>query len=81
MIPEILATTILSRLSKEPEMIGRLLEKLGSMPNIPSKTMGGQIFWTDIVNFQGWRLQKNSIFGNCRLVGRQERVKSLQGKD
>jgi acyl carrier protein len=68
MIPEILATTILSRLAKEPEMIGRLLEKLGSMPNIPSKTMGGRVFWTDIVNVQGWRLQKNSIFGNCRIL-------------
>jgi hypothetical protein len=67
-IPEQLVIRVLTRLAKDPEMIGRILEHLGSMPNIPTPTMGGHIFWTDVANVNGWRLQKNSVFGNCRIL-------------
>lgn len=30
--------------------------------------MGGEIFWENIVNVDGWRLQKNKVFGNCRII-------------
>jgi|GEM_PF-4676303 len=33
-IPTQLAITVLTQLAQDPQMIGRLLEELGSMPNI-----------------------------------------------
>ncbi len=63
-----LAKTILCRLVQDPQMIGRLLEQLGNMPNIPFPTLGGYVFWKDIEEVQGWRLQRNSVFGNCRIL-------------
>lgn len=67
-IPEQLALKVLIGIAQDPEMIGRLLEQLGSMPNIPTSTMGGAVFWTDILDVDGWRLQKNWVFGNCRIL-------------
>ena len=67
-IPERLAIKVLTGLAQHPEMVGRILQQLGSMPNVAMPTMGGHIFWTDIANVNGWRLQKNSLFGNCRIL-------------
>ena len=35
---------------------------------IPLPTMGGMQYWSDEVWFQGWRIQHNSLFGQCRLL-------------
>ena len=43
-IPTQLAITVLTRLAQDSQMIGRLLEELGSMPNIPITTMEGKHF-------------------------------------
>jgi hypothetical protein len=67
-IPTQLAITVLTQLAQDPQMIGRLLEELGSMPNIPTTTIGGKTFWSDIVDVQGWKLQRNRVFGNCRIL-------------
>lgn len=67
-IPELLAIQVLTRLSEDPQAIGRLLEQLGELPNIPMPTMGGHIFWMNIANVGGWRLQRNNVFGNCRIL-------------
>ncbi len=39
-----------------------------SMPNIPLKTMGGHVFWRELANVNGWRLQKNMVWGTCRII-------------
>lgn len=39
-----------------------------SMPNIPLKTMGGNVFWNELANVNGWRLQKNMVWGTCRIL-------------
>jgi hypothetical protein len=67
-ISEKLAVTILTKIASDPQIIGRLLESIGSMPNIPTKTMGGYVFWKDIANVNGWRLQRNQVFGNYRIL-------------
>jgi hypothetical protein len=67
-IPEALAVRVLTQIANDPQMIGKLLEKIGSMPNIPTSTMGGPVFWTDIACIDGWRLQQNWVFGNCRIL-------------
>ena len=38
------------------------------MPNIGLPTMGGKVFWTNLVESNGWRVQKNKITGLCRVL-------------
>ena len=45
-----------------------LLSELGDMPNINFPTMGGEIWWNDLANYNGWRIQQNTIFKNCRIL-------------
>ncbi len=47
---------------------GDALKKLPSMPTVQMKTMGGKVFWRDLANVNGWRLQKNIIVGTCRIL-------------
>jgi hypothetical protein len=60
--------TGLTALAQDPQMIGRLLEKLGCMPNWELPTMGGPVSWDDVAEVGGWRVQKNKVFGNCRIL-------------
>ena len=39
-----------------------------SMPNFPLPTMGGHVFWNELANVNGWRLQKNMVTGHCRIL-------------
>jgi hypothetical protein len=71
-IPEALAVKVLTQIAQDPQTIGKLLEKMGSMPNVPTSTMGGSVFWTDIASISGWRLQQNRVFGNCRILDPNE---------
>ncbi len=41
---------------------------LNSLPNIPVKTMGGKVFWNDLAQSNGWRLQQNMITHHCRIL-------------
>jgi len=43
-------------------------EKLPSLPNIPFPTMGGEVFWNELANFNGWRVQENQITHHCRVL-------------
>lgn len=43
-------------------------EKLPSMPNIPFPTMGGKVFWNELANFNGWRVQENQLTHHCRVL-------------
>lgn len=43
-------------------------EFLGEMPNVKMKTMGGTIFWKDIAECNGFKLQENLVVGHCRLL-------------
>lgn len=49
---------------------GKLEERLGSQPstNIDFPTMGGAVFWTDLVSYRNWRIQRNKVFGNYRIL-------------
>lgn len=59
-----LITKGLKLLSETPKAI----EKLPTMPNVNFPTMGGKVFWNDLVNVNGWRVQKNNITGHCRVL-------------
>ena len=36
-----------------------------SLPNVPFPTMGGSVFWNDLANYNGWRVQKNMFAQHC----------------
>ena len=61
------ATTALVGLFKTLAESGDTLNGL-SMPNIPFPTLGGHVFWTDLANVKGWRLQRNDITRHCRIL-------------
>jgi pimeloyl-ACP methyl ester carboxylesterase len=52
--------------------IGRA-EKLGQpgdiLDSIPTPTLGGTQFWTDLHFFHQWRIQRRAGTGECRLLG------------
>lgn len=45
-----------------------LFPSLPSVPDMPMKTLGGRQFWGDVLRFHDWRIQKNVIFGQYRLL-------------
>ena len=76
-----IATHALTKIASDPQAIGRVLDSLdSSMPNIETQTIGGEIFWHTISNVDGWRLQENFIFGNCRILDPQDCRQAWGGK-
>ena len=57
-----------------------LLQKT-SMPNIPTVTKGGKIFWNELAECKGWRLQKNMITQHCRILDPQDIRRAWGGDD
>jgi hypothetical protein len=43
-------------------------KSLPSLPNIPFPTMGGAVFWNDLAEYNGWRLQQNMLTQHCRVL-------------
>lgn len=43
-------------------------KNLPLMPNIPLPTLGGLVFWNDLIEVNGWRVQQNVITGHCRVL-------------
>lgn len=39
-----------------------------ALPNIPTKTMGGEVFWNTIAEYNGWRLQQNMVTHHARIL-------------
>ena len=38
------------------------------LPNIKCKTMGGEVWWRDLANYNGWSVQQNSVTKHCRIL-------------
>ena len=38
------------------------------MPNIRIKTMGGKVWWRNLADYNGWRVQQNSVSKHCRII-------------
>jgi hypothetical protein len=39
-----------------------------SLPNVKMPTLGGEVFWTNLAEYNGWRLQQNDVFKNARIL-------------
>lgn len=52
-----------------------------SMPNIPFPTMGGNVFWNELAECNGWRLQKNMFTQHCRILDPSDVRRAWGGDD
>lgn len=39
-----------------------------SLPNINFPTMGGHVFWNNLAEYNGWRIQQNTLTQHCRIL-------------
>ncbi len=44
------------------------MDNLPCLPNITCPTLGGHVFWINLLEVNGWRLQKNCLTGHCRVL-------------
>ena len=61
----IMGLKLIAEMSQE---VRSIIEELGLMPNIKFPTMGGKVWWNDLHEHKGWRIQRNSLTGHCRII-------------
>ena len=49
-------------------LVFEALQKVGEMPNVPTPTAGGEVFWKTLAEKNGWKVQQNMTLGNCRIL-------------
>jgi hypothetical protein len=59
----------------------KLLEDMPTLPNINFPTMGGQVFWNNLAEANGWRVQKNNITGHCRILDSDDVRRAWGGEE
>ncbi|MBR6144838.1 MAG: hypothetical protein IKQ23_11180 [Treponema sp.] len=52
-----------------------------SLPNINFPTMGGSVFWNNLAEVNGWRVQRNNITGHCRILDADDVRRAWGGED
>jgi pimeloyl-ACP methyl ester carboxylesterase len=52
---------------------GKKADAANARPESSPKTMGGQMFWADELIYFGWRIQRNTFTGHCRLLDENQR--------
>lgn len=72
-----IANAALSLLSKSPD----ILKDMPSLPNINFPTMGGSVFWNNLAEVNGWRVQRNNITGHCRILDADDVRRAWGGED
>lgn len=45
-----------------------MVSEIGDCPNMELPTLGGEVFWDDIDNEYGWRLQYNKVTKHARII-------------
>lgn len=46
----------------------KILDQTLNMPNIKMQVMDGGVFWNDLAEFKGWRLQQNTFTHSARIL-------------
>lgn len=62
-------------LAHNPHLVKRflsILEEEISLPNIPTPTMGGHVFWNTLCEYNGWKLQQNMITHHARILDNKD---------
>ncbi len=63
MISEELAGKIIKLIAHNPNLLSKL-----DMPNINFPTLGGKVWWRDLAECDGWRIQQSSVTKHCRIL-------------
>ena len=71
-----MAEKALEIIVKSPELLKDL-----DLPNINMPTMGGKVWWRDLVNVDGWRVQQNSVTKHCRILDPDDIRRAWGGED
>lgn len=58
----------LDRKAKENEIPPLTIEVIQDAKTVPSPTMGGHVWWKQLDEEEGWRLQKNIVDQHCRIL-------------
>lgn len=71
-IGKIAITAALNYLSKHPEIVNSAIDGIQglniAMPNIPTKTTGGERMWITLCESNGWKLQQNTFTHHARIL-------------
>lgn len=43
--------------------------------------MGGEVFWTDLAEYNGWRVQQNTFTHHCRILDDEDMRIAWGGED
>lgn len=65
---EVFVEKALNFLLEHPELAKEIFDSELSMPNIPTKTMGGNAMWTTLAEVKGLKLQQNQITHHARIL-------------
>ena len=65
---EVIAEKALNFLLDHPELAKEIFDSELSMPNIPTRTMGGNVVWTTLAEVKGLKLQQNQITHHARIL-------------
>lgn len=65
---EVFVEKALNFLLEHPELAKEIIDSELSMPNIPTKTMGGNVMWTTLAEVKGLKLQQNQITHHARIL-------------
>ena len=74
---------VLAKLFIQAVESGQIIQLLreASMPNLPLRTLGGHVFWNELAECDGWRLQKNMITQHCRILDPDDVRRAWGGDD
>jgi hypothetical protein len=50
------------------------------MPNVEFPTMGGEVFWNNLAESGGWRIQQNKVTRHCRILDPRRRSEVRQSR-
>ena len=78
-----IAKGALKVIANNPEIIANYPELIKDldMPNIATKTMGGKVWWRDLVSLNGWRIQQNLVTKHCRILDPDDVRRAWGGED
>lgn len=77
------ANDALALLSQSSDLFSKssaIVEGLPLLPNIVFPTLGGKFFWNDLMEVNGWRVQKNTITGHCRILDAENKRRAWGGE-
>lgn len=80
---ELFAKVVMGMAANSDSLLA-IFDKELNMPNIKLPVMNGGVFWNDLAEFRGWKLQQNTVTHTARILNSEgERIAwgSLEGME